>query len=80
MWPLDKTEWLLATLTSMEKCGQTKVTKTKGTKEVSQLWTKVYHKSIQSREDYLTSGLGLSGLFKKSLRVTQMILAINLEQ
>jgi hypothetical protein len=64
MWPLGKTEWLLATLTSMEECGQTKVTKTKGTKEVSQPWNKVYQKSIQSRKDYLTSGLGLSGLLK----------------
>ncbi len=26
MWPLGKTEWLLTTLTSMEECGQTKVT------------------------------------------------------
>jgi hypothetical protein len=37
-------------------------------------------KSIQSRKDYLTSGLGLPGLFKKSLRVTQMLPAIDLEQ
>ncbi len=35
MWPLGKTEWLLAPHTSMEECGQTKVTKVKGTKEVS---------------------------------------------
>ncbi len=35
MWLLGKTEWLLATLISMEECGQTKVNKTKGTKEVS---------------------------------------------
>ncbi len=35
MWPLGKTEWLFDTLTSMEECSQTKVTKTKGTKEVS---------------------------------------------
>ncbi len=34
MWLLGKTEWLLATLTSMEECGQTNVTKVKGTKEV----------------------------------------------
>ncbi len=32
-WPLGKTEWLLATLTSMEECGQTKVTKEKGPKK-----------------------------------------------
>ncbi len=63
-WPLGKTEWLLATLTSMEEIGQTKVTKTKGTKEVSQLGNKVYQKSIQLCKDYLTSGLGLSGLLK----------------
>jgi hypothetical protein len=37
-------------------------------------------KSNQSRKDYLTSGLGLPGLFKKSLRVTQMLPAIDLEQ
>ena len=37
-------------------------------------------KSIQSHKDYLTSGLGLPGLFKKSLRVTQMLPAIDLEQ
>jgi hypothetical protein len=37
-------------------------------------------KSIQSRKDYLTSGLGLPRLFKKSLRVTQMLPAIALEQ
>jgi hypothetical protein len=36
-------------------------------------------KSNQSRKDYLTSGLGLPGLFKKSLRVTQMLPAIDLE-
>jgi hypothetical protein len=48
----------------MEECGQTKVTKTKGTKEVSLLWNEVYQKSIQSSKDYLTSGLGLSGLLK----------------
>ncbi len=35
MWPLGKMEWLLATLTSKEDCGQTKVNKTKGAKEVS---------------------------------------------
>jgi hypothetical protein len=28
-------EWLLATLTSIEECGQTNETKAKGTKEVS---------------------------------------------
>jgi hypothetical protein len=55
----------------MEECGQTKVTKAKGAG---------LSKSIQSHKDYLTSGLGLSGLFKKSLRVTQMLPAINLEQ
>jgi hypothetical protein len=37
-------------------------------------------KSIQSHKDYLTSGLGLPGLLKKSLRVTQMLPAIDLEQ
>ncbi len=37
-------------------------------------------KSIQSHKDYLTSGLGLSRLFKESLRVTQMLPAIDLEQ
>ncbi len=37
-------------------------------------------KNIQSRKDYLTSGLSLPRLFKKSLRVTQMIPAIDLEQ
>ncbi len=36
--------------------------------------------SIQSRKDYLTSGLGPPGLFRKSLRVTQMLPAIDLEQ
>ena len=40
----------------------------------------VLSKSIQSRKDYLTSGLGLSGLFKESLKVTQMLPAIDLEQ
>ncbi len=32
MWLLGKTEWLLATLTSMEECGQTKITKARGPK------------------------------------------------
>jgi hypothetical protein len=55
---------LLATLTSLEECGQTKVTKAKGTKEVSYLWNKVREKSIQSGKGYFMSGLGLSGLLK----------------
>jgi hypothetical protein len=37
-------------------------------------------KSIQSHKDYLISGLGLPRLFTKSLRVTQMFPAIDLEQ
>jgi hypothetical protein len=54
----------------------------KGTKEVSLLWNEneVYQKSIQSRKDYLTSGLCLSRLFLWSLIVTQMLPTINLEQ
>jgi hypothetical protein len=63
----------------MEECGQTKVTKTKGTKGALTL-KQGLSKSIQSRKDYLTSGLGLPGLFEKSLRVTQMLPAIDLEQ
>ena len=33
MWPSGKTECLLTTLTSMEKCGQTNVTKKKEPKK-----------------------------------------------
>jgi hypothetical protein len=40
MWPLGKTEWLLATLTSMEECGQTKVTKEKEQKKCPNSGTK----------------------------------------
>ncbi len=82
MWPLGKTEWLLATLTSMEACGQTKRTKTqtKGTKEVSLLWNKVYQKSIRSCKDYLTSGLGLSGWFKSLWELHKCFQQLNLEQ
>jgi hypothetical protein len=82
MWPLGKTEWLLTSLTSMKECGQTKVTKTEGTKEVSYLWNEVHQKNVQSRKDYLTSGLGLSGLLKSLWELHKCFQqpAINLEQ
>jgi hypothetical protein len=37
---------MLATLTSTEECGQTKVTKTKGTKDVPELWNEVYQRAF----------------------------------
>jgi hypothetical protein len=64
----------------MEECGQTKVTKNKRNQRDALTLEQGLSKSIQSRKDYLASGLGLPGLFKKSLRVTQMLPAIYLEQ
>jgi hypothetical protein len=50
-WALGKMEWLIATLTLLKECGQTKVTKAKDPKGV--LTLKQYLlKSIQSRKDY----------------------------
>ncbi len=50
MWPLDKMEWLLATLTSMEECGQTKVTKGKEPKRCPNYETRsIKEHSITSR-------------------------------
>jgi hypothetical protein len=64
----------------MEECGQTKVIKTKGTTEVSQLWNKVYQRAFNHVKTTSQVILAHPDYLKKSLRVTQMLPAIDLEQ
>jgi hypothetical protein len=64
----------------MEEYGQTKVTKTKGTKEVHSLWNEVYQRAFNHVKTTSQVILAYSNYLKSLLRVTQMPPAIDLEQ
>jgi hypothetical protein len=70
---------LLATLTSMEECGQTKLTKAKEPKRCPKSGTRSIKRAFKHIKTTLQVVFAYPD-YLKSLRVTQMLPAINLEQ